>query len=94
MTTREYKVEKDIREWAQSQNILVFKFTSPGNAGVPDRLFIFSGLVVFMEIKRPGKKLRALQQFQIDRLRAHGAVADWCDSAESGIEKLKKYFSL
>lgn len=34
-----------------------YKFVSPGNAGVPDRLVILpGGKVGFAEIKRPGRK--------------------------------------
>lgn len=33
------------------------KITSPGLAGVPDRLVLFNGLAVFVELKAPAGKL-------------------------------------
>ncbi len=50
-----------------------YKFVSPGNAGVPDRLVCLpGGLAVFVELKRPGESPRPLQQSQIERLRRLG----------------------
>lgn len=47
-----------------------YKFVSPGNSGVPDRLVIFpSGAVIFCELKCAGGRLSALQKNQIGRLR-------------------------
>jgi hypothetical protein len=34
-----------------------FKFVSPGNPGVPDRLCVLpGGRIVFVEVKRPGRE--------------------------------------
>lgn len=40
-----------------------FKFLSPGQNGVPDRIVLIPrGRVFFVETKAPGKKLRKLQE--------------------------------
>lgn len=44
------------------------KFVSPGTRGVPDRLLIFPGKVMFIEVKRPGQKSRKLQELVQDKL--------------------------
>ena len=63
---------------------LVFKFVSPGNAGVPDRIVISkTGGVYFVELKRPGGKVRKLQEFCIRRLREHNVWAGVVDSRAS-----------
>lgn len=35
---------------------LAYKWVSPGATGVPDRIFILTGRVIFVEFKRPGSK--------------------------------------
>nr|DAS60137.1 MAG TPA: Nuclease [Caudoviricetes sp.] len=48
---------------------VAYKFTSPGNSGVPDRLCLLpNGKIFFVELKSPGKKPRALQVNQIRKI--------------------------
>ena len=52
---------------------LALKFTSPGMAGVPDRLILLpEGRIAFAELKAPGKKPRPLQLHRHTQLRALG----------------------
>jgi len=67
---------------------MAYKWVSPGNNGVPDRIVIVpGGRVVFVELKAPGKKPTQLQQFQQDRLRAMGCDVRVIDSRE-GVDEL------
>lgn len=46
-----------------------YKFVSPGNDGVPDRMVCFPGSrIAFVELKASGKKSRPLQTLQQKRL--------------------------
>ena len=46
-----------------------FKFVSPGNDGVPDRLVLLpGGKAIFVELKRTSGALRPQQKVQIERL--------------------------
>lgn len=46
-----------------------YKWVSPGNGGVPDRIVILPGMrPVFVELKAENGKLSALQRVQIRRL--------------------------
>lgn len=46
-----------------------YKWTSPGNSGVPDRIVIFPNQApVFVELKTGTGRLTALQKVQISRL--------------------------
>lgn len=50
-----------------------YKWTSPGNDGVPDRIVILPGRPpIFVELKTEIGKLTALQKVQINRLRDLG----------------------
>ena len=47
-----------------------YKWVSPGNDGVPDRIVILPGLrPMFVELKTETGRLSAIQNVQIDRLR-------------------------
>ena len=66
---------------------IAFKFTSPGNAGVPDRIVIMPGnRIYFIELKRSGGEARPLQKMQINRLKALGCSVSVIDSKE-GVDK-------
>lgn len=80
--------EKDIEEYlrlgVKKQGGIAFKFTSPGNAGVPDRLIVMpGGRIYFVELKRPGGEARPLQKMQVKRLKDLGCRVLLVDSKES-----------
>lgn len=55
-------IERKLRDMVRQRGGLALKFTSPGFAGVPDRLLLFSGgRAAFAEIKTTGRKPRPLQ---------------------------------
>lgn len=55
-------IENDIENYLISQVKMLggecFKFTSPGNRAVPDRIVLYQGVAYFIELKRPGGKPR------------------------------------
>lgn len=60
-----------------------FKFVSPGNSGVPDRIVVLpGGKVGFCELKRPGGKTSKLQGVQIEKLKSLGCFVRVVDSYE------------
>lgn len=82
----ESSIERKICRYAKSRKILTFKLTSPGKRGVPDRIFIRDGKVLFLEIKKPNGRLSKLQSKVLDDLRMRGGiVTETCYSAEEGI---------
>lgn len=77
--------EKDIESYlvrrVREAGGRAYKFVSPGNDGVPDRLICLpGGAAVFAELKAPGQKPRPLQMVQIERLRALGFRVEVVDS--------------
>ena len=81
--TRESYIERKAVELAKAAGWLSFKWVSPGNAGVPDRIFMRASSVVFIEFKAPGRRPTILQSRMIDRLRAEGMAVFVCDSVEA-----------
>lgn len=70
---RESDIESYLRDEIKKLKGKAYKFISPGNAGVPDRLVLFpGGRVIFVELKATGKKPTALQLLQQDRIRSLG----------------------
>lgn len=80
-------LEKDIENYLRlrikSLGGRAYKFTSPGNAGVPDRLVLLpNSRIEFVELKAPGKKTRPIQDMQIKFLRKLGFTVHIIDSKE------------
>ena len=50
-----------------------YKWVSPGNSGVPDRIvFLPGGKVIFVELKTDSGKVGAQQKIQINRIQSLG----------------------
>ena len=58
----ESEIEKTVCNYAKSKGWLVFKFVSPSNRGVPDRIFMRAGKMFFIEFKATGKCSTKLQK--------------------------------
>ena len=59
---RERDIEGKLRDAVKEMGGECWKFTSPGTAGVPDRIILMpKGRMAFVETKAPGEKPRALQ---------------------------------
>jgi len=86
----ERKIEEYLRDTVKAAGGRAYKFTSPGNDGVPDRLVLLpGGRVVFVELKAPGKKPTALQELQINRIRILGFDVRVIDN-KADVDKLVK----
>ena len=77
----EKSLEQKVVKYAKAMGCLCYKFTSPGNRGVPDRIIIGpTGKVLFLELKAPGKKPTPLQLHTLETLRKQGCIAHWADN--------------
>lgn len=86
----EKEIEKFLVREVKKLGGISFKFISPGNAGVPDRIVILpSGNVVFAELKTDKGKLTKLQEVQIKKISDLGADA----RVLRGIEGVKEFIN-
>ena len=70
----EKEIERRMCEMIRKRGGLTYKFTSPGNVGVPDRLVITpTGVVWFVELKTKSGRLANIQKWQIRELEKRGA---------------------
>ena len=80
----EKELERKFVNILRKRGCIVYKFVSPGNAGVPDRLVVTpKGTVHFAELKQKGKLLRPLQVMQAKRLAKNHVKVHLVDSMEA-----------
>lgn len=81
----EKQIEAKVCAYAKDRGLLVYKFTSPARAAVPDRLFICpDGRMFFCEFKREGEKPTASQDREHQRLRGHNVTVFVIDNVTEG----------
>ena len=86
----EKEVEKFLVREVKKIGGVSFKFISPGNAGVPDRIVMLpNGKVVFVELKTDKGKLTKLQEVQIKKISNLGADA----RVLRGIEGVREFIN-
>jgi hypothetical protein len=87
---REKDIEGRLVAEVRKTGGLCLKFISPGWSGAPDRICLWpDGEVVFVELKRPGGKVRPLQERRAEQLRKLGFEVLVVDSTE----KIKELFN-
>ena len=84
MKVTEKNIENQFRLAVKELGGKSYKWTSPNNRGVPDRIcFLPGGLVIVAELKRPGKVPTRLQTKVIQGLRELGTEVIVIDSFEA-----------
>lgn len=76
-------LERRLKAEVEARGGIALKFTSQFHRGIPDRICLLpGGLVFFVELKTTGEKPTALQSHEMDRLRALGFMVDVVASFE------------
>jgi hypothetical protein len=91
---RERDIEQYLKRQVEKIGGLAYKFSSPGNRAVPDRVCLFKGgETVFVECKAPGKKPTPLQRQVIRKIRLLGhdvLVIDTKEMVDIFIESIQE----
>ena len=90
----EKKLERKLVKAVEDCGAAAWKLSSPGRAGVPDRIVLLpGGRVLFIELKRPGETQRPLQVYVAQQLRILGFPVEVVDS-EEGIGRIVQLIRL
>ena len=82
-------IERKLRDYSKELGYVCYKFVSPGNRGVPDRIFINKhGVTIYIEVKRLGATTNANQDKQLRKLREQMAPVFVVDNVEFGCQVL------
>lgn len=91
---RERDIEQYLVKRVRECGGRAYKFVSPGNSGVPDRLVMLPhGIIAFVELKAPGEKTRPIQDRQIEKLQRLGQqvyVLDTKDSVDEFVKEVRE----
>jgi hypothetical protein len=84
MSTLEKEIEAKVTAHAKATGWAGYKWVSPGQAGVPDRIYFIHGHCLCIEFKALGKKATALQEKRMRDLRLHGIDCAVIDNVTEG----------
>ena len=90
---RESDIEKKLVNEIRKMGGEAFKWTSPGNDGVPDRIVMLpGGRLIFVELKADRGSLSPIQKVQIRRIQKLGQdveVVQGMDGLEEFLERIR-----
>lgn len=85
----EKDIEKLFRDEIKKAGGKAYKFTSPGNDGVPDRIVMLpDGRIVFVELKTDTGKLSKLQELQCRQIAELGQTV----RVLHGLSEVREFF--
>jgi hypothetical protein len=85
----ESDIEKRLVREIRKIGGMAYKFVSPGNTGVPDRIVILPGVITFVELKTETGRLSTNQIRQIGKLRNLGVEV----KVIHGIKELEEFLN-
>ena len=89
---KESQIEARLVKMVRDRGGLCYKFISPSNPGVPDRIIITpDGRTIYVELKTEIGSLQRIQEWQITEMRKRGAdvrVAKGLDAVKALVAEL------
>ena len=90
----ERQIEAAVCKYAKDEGCIVIKLNGPGDRGKPDRLILRDGKSLFVEFKRPGGRMSALQEKWQRDLREKGFTCETIDTVADGVRLVHGFFGL
>jgi hypothetical protein len=88
----ESQLEQKVIKYAEEMGYLTFKVSPISSRGWPDRVFInYSGLHIYIELKKSGKKIRKLQAYRISQLQERDVLVLWTDNYDKACRFLDEH---
>ena len=78
---REETVEKHLIDLCKANDIYIMKVVPTVTNGLPDRLLLYKGFAIFVELKQPDERPRVKQWHEIKKLNKY-ATAMYLDTIE------------
>lgn len=86
-------LEKHLTKYAKARGVMSIKLLTPNDRGIPDRMYLYEGRTLFLELKSVGKKPTPLQKRYLNKLRDQGFLAYCVDDALSGEQAINTLIS-
>lgn len=90
---RERDIERYLNKKVKELGGLSWKFTSPGTDGVPDRIVIYKGNVLFAELKRKNGKPSPIQETIAAKLKRQG-IRVWFIYSKKEVDQFIEWLKL
>lgn len=91
----EAQIERRLTQIVRERGGLCYKFISPGNPGVPDRIVITpDGRTIYVELKTEVGRMSKIQKWQREQLRARGVDIRVLKGPEAVNEFIKEVMPL
>lgn len=91
---KESSIERLLVEEVKKLKGKCIKMISTYEAGIPDRLVLYKGRAIFVELKREGEAPRRIQVFYMEQLKAIGFECRVIDSVDELVSFLNYLKSL
>lgn len=93
---KESNIQRKIIAALRERGAYVFKAVgSPlQQRGTPDLLVCYQGAFIALEIKVPGQQATPLQEYEMKKIRAAGAVAETVTSVEEALICVKRFMKI
>ena len=88
----EKEVEARLRDRIKAAGGVSWKFVSPNNRGVSDRVALINGRTIYIEVKRDGGKMSALQKAFMQKVLDNGgefALVEGMGGVDDFVKKIK-----